>query len=107
MPSRRVADLLPVLPADADGDEALDDPDAVDDAERGVAGTDEVAHTVHDQLEDRVDFEHAGDTARRSIERSKPATALADLGPRPGGVNGKCNELRHLGGGAGRTIQQQ
>ncbi len=86
MAARRVADPLAHLVADPDGHEALDDAAVVNDPERGVAGSHEVADAVHDQLQHLVDLEHPGDATDRDVERGEALGRQADLGPRPDGV---------------------
>ena len=66
----QVADPPPLLVADAARDESLDGPLGIDDADRGVFGADQLAHSISDELQDSVDLEGAADAADRLVERA-------------------------------------
>ena len=65
-----------LLGRDADRDEALDPAELVDDPEGRVAGIDEGAHALDDELEHGVEVEHA--------RRSRASRRRAPRGRRPG-----------------------
>ncbi len=67
--ARQGADPRPVGLRDPARDEAIDGPEAIGDAERGVLGSDQVADTIDDQLEDRLQLQDGRDLAGRIDER--------------------------------------
>ena len=67
--ARRRPDRGPLLGGDPARDEAFDPPARVDDAERRVSRVHEIANAVHDQLEDPVQVQLAGDCPRCAVER--------------------------------------
>ena len=79
VPARQRADHLSFAWCQPAGDEALDHPVGVRDAERRVFGIGELSHPVHDQLQDGLERQDArdpldGDVKRREV-RLCPARA--------------------------------
>ena len=70
---------LALDPADAARDESLDHAFLVDDPQRGVLGTHELAHAIDDELEDAIERQHARDGPRGGIDRLQAVGGVADL----------------------------
>ena len=81
------ADPLALGGVEAAGDESLDAAIGVDDAERGVLGLRQLAHAIHDQLQDRVERQDPGDALHRDVEGGE--MRLGATGPQlPAQVHG-------------------
>ena len=76
------ADRGPLVGLEPSRDESLDPAVRVGDPEGGVAGIDQNADAVDDELEDILDGEHAGDGARRLVDRSQRSRVRGRLATR-------------------------
>jgi len=101
MPSRGRTDPGSFQARHPTRDELLDDPLAVHDPEGCIAGAHELAHAVHNHLEDAVHGQDARHGADRGVERSEPFLGDRHGDGRPREVGFARDGARRLGlGGA-------